>query len=105
MQVVGVECGEKEITPLYHELYSQNSPDFISENKEILKAVEKVSKHVKERGIWTIDRGGDRGRVFKHLLENNKRFIVRLVGNRNLVYLRQRGYGFELSRKLSLIIQ
>lgn len=86
MQVVGVECGEKEITPLYHELYSQRSPDFISENQEIHKAVERVCTHVQARGIWVIDRGGDRGRLFNYFLEHKKRFIVRLVGDRNLVY-------------------
>jgi len=103
MQVVGVECGEKEITPLYHELYSQNSPDFVSENKEILKAVEKVSKHVKDRGIWAIDRGGDRGRLFKYLLENNKRFIVRLVGNRNLVYRGKEVMALDLAESCPLL--
>ena len=86
MQVVGVECGGKEITPLYHELYSQRSPDFISENQEILKAIERVCTQVKESGIWVLDRGGDRGRLFTYFLENKKRFIVRLVGDRNLVY-------------------
>lgn len=86
MQVVGVECGEKEITPLYHELYSQRSPDFISENQEIHKAVERVCTHVQARGIWVIDRGGDRGRLFNYFLEHKKRFIVRLVGDRNVVY-------------------
>jgi hypothetical protein len=86
MQVVGVESGEKEITPLYHELYSQNSPEFISENQEILKAIERVGSHVEERGIWVIDRGGDRGKLFEYFLENEKRFIIRMVGDRNVVY-------------------
>lgn len=43
MQVVGVEAGRKEIAPLYHELFSQDSPDFKSENREIEKAIETVS--------------------------------------------------------------
>lgn len=81
-----VECGEKEITPLYHELYSQSSPNFISENREIIKAIEKVGKRIRGRGVWVIDRGGDRGKLFKYLLEDKERFIVRLVGDRNLVY-------------------
>lgn len=86
MQVVGVACGEKEITPLYHELYSQRSPDFISENQEIIKAIERICTQVKENGIWVLDRGGDRGRLFTYFLENKKRFLVRLVGDRHLVY-------------------
>ena len=100
MQVVGVECGEKEITSLYHELYSQRSPDFISENREIVRAIEKVGERIKGRGMWVIDRGGDRGRLFSYLLDNGKRFIVRLVGDRNVVYR-----GKEVLALTPLIIQ
>jgi hypothetical protein len=103
MQVVGVECGEKEITPLYHELYSQSSPDFISENREILKAIERVGEDIKGRGIWVIDRGGDRGRLFKYLLESKKRFIVRLVGDRNLVYRGKEVLALSLAESCPLL--
>jgi hypothetical protein len=102
MQVVGVECGEKEITPLYHELYSQSSPDFISENQEILKAIERVSRQVEERGIWVLDRGGDRGRIFNYLLENRKRFIVRLVGDRNVMYRGKEVLALDVAESCSL---
>jgi hypothetical protein len=103
MQVVGVECGEKEITPLYHELYSQRSPDFISENRETLKAIERVCTQVKDRGIWVIDRGGDRGKLFKYLLGNKKRFIVRLVGDRNLVYRGKEVLALNLAESCPLL--
>ena len=41
-QVVGARCGSAQVLPLYQELYSQ-SPDFVSENDEILKAIRRVS--------------------------------------------------------------
>lgn len=87
-QVIGVRLGENEVLPLYHELYSQDAPDFKSENLQIIKAIDMVAEHCHNRGIWVIDRGGDRGVLFDHLLEGNdkKRFVVRLVGNRNLVH-------------------
>jgi hypothetical protein len=103
MHVVGVESGEKEITPLYHELYSQNSPEFISENQEIMKAIERVSDQVEERGIWVIDRGGDRGKLFGHLLENKKRFIIRLVGDRNVVYRGKEVLAVTLAERCPLL--
>jgi hypothetical protein len=103
MQVVGVECGEKEITPLYHELYSQRSPDFISENREIISAVEKVGAHIKGRGIWVIDRGGDREKLFTYLLDNEKRFIVRLVGGRNVVYRGKEVLALTLAERCPLL--
>ena len=36
-QVIASETDSNEITPLYHALYSQASPDFVSENEEIIK--------------------------------------------------------------------
>ena len=55
-QVIAGEVGSNEITPLYA-LYSQASPDFISENEKIIKAMDIVGKAAQNRGIWLIDRG------------------------------------------------
>ncbi len=64
-QVVASDVDSNEITPLYMSLYSQNSPDFTSENDEILKAIDQVGTAVQNRGIWVIDRGGDRDALFE----------------------------------------
>jgi hypothetical protein len=103
MQVVGVEAGGKEITPLYHELYSQDSPDFKSENREIEKAIETVSSQVQGKGIWVIDRGGDRRKLFDFFLNNKKRFMVRLVGDRHVVYRGKKVVAEELARSCPLL--
>ena len=96
-QVVGADCGESKIIPLYSELYSQEAPDFISENREILKAVERLSQNIGQRGIYVIDRGGDRENLFHPLLEGEKRFLIRLVGNRRLVYRGQKRAAYDLA--------
>lgn len=85
-QVVGVECGGQEIVPLVNHLWSQNAPDFMSENEELLHCVDQVRRATQGRGIWVIDRGGDRGAIFEGLLARRQRFIVRLLGNRNLIW-------------------
>lgn len=85
-QIVGVPCGGSTITPLVNRLWSQESPDFESENQEILACVDAVNHHVKGRGVWVIDRGGDRGHIFQPLLERGLEFVVRLRGDRNLEY-------------------
>jgi len=85
-QVIASEPGSNEITPLYHALYSQASPGFISENEEIIKAIDQVSKAVHNKGIWIIDRGGDRDALYESLLMNKRNFIIRLVGSRDLLY-------------------
>lgn len=85
-QVIASEVGRDEITPLYYSLYSQKSPDFDSENVEMIKAFDQVVKAVQNRGIWIIDRGGDRDDLYWPLLKNKRDFIIRLVGLRDLVY-------------------
>lgn len=85
-QVIAVEVGGNEITPLYHALYSQTSPDFVSENEEIIKAMDLVGNAAQNRGIWVIDRGADRDTLFESLLENNRNFIIRIKNNRDLIH-------------------
>jgi tRNA threonylcarbamoyladenosine modification (KEOPS) complex Pcc1 subunit len=70
---------EKEnIIPLYKELYSQNSPDFESENAVILNAIKTVKKGIGNKGIIMIDRGGDRKNLFMELDENRSEFLIRM---------------------------
>jgi hypothetical protein len=85
LQVIGAELDEVRVTPLYHHLYSHVAPGFVSENEEILMCVETVSSHTGGRGIWVVDRGGDRRKLFGPLLDMGERFIMRLIGNRHLV--------------------
>lgn len=37
------------------------------------------------KGIWVIDRGGDRNTLFDPLLASHSRFVIRLDGDRHLV--------------------
>ena len=85
-QVIACEVDSNEITPMYYSLYSQKSPDFDSENVEIIKVFNQVGKAVQNRGIWVIDRGSDRDTLYESLLRNKRNFIIRQVGLRNLVY-------------------
>ena len=71
--------------PLHLSLWSAEAPEFESENHEILSAVDTERAAAGGRGIWVMDRGGDRGKLIKPFLEREMRFVVRLVGNRNLL--------------------
>lgn len=68
---VAAEAGEPDIVPLYHELYSTVALDFISENAQILRCIKRISEKAANRGIYVMDRGGDRGMVINPLLESN----------------------------------
>lgn len=70
--VIGAEGEERVLNPLYSRLYSQAGPDFRSENAEVRKAISFVSKHTEKRGIWVMDRGGDRREIIHHLWEFSK---------------------------------
>jgi hypothetical protein len=85
-QVIATNPDSNEIVPMYFSLYSQASPDFISENEEILKAINHISKYTVNKGIWVIDRGGDRDALYESLLKNKRDFIIRVVGSRDLIY-------------------
>ena len=50
-QVIASEVGSNEITPLNFSLYSQEKPDFISENIEIIKAFNKLGEAFENIGI------------------------------------------------------
>jgi hypothetical protein len=84
-QVIGVENEGQEITPLYGELYSSSARDFVSENREILRALRQVSEEVGPRGVWVIDRGGDRGKLYEEMIPRGLRFLIRQTGDRDLL--------------------
>ena len=90
-QVIAAEVGSNEITPLHFSLYSQDAPDFTSENDQILAAIDQVSGVLQNRGIWVIDRGGDRDALYEPLLKKKRNFIIRLVGTRDLIHKEHQG--------------
>ena len=86
MHIIGAEVDSSAMVPLYHHLWSVEAPDFTSENHEILRGIDAVAKHVGHRGLWIMDRGGDRINLFGPMLDRKLRFMFRLVGNRHLVF-------------------
>ncbi len=58
--VIATEVDVNRIVPLVGRLYSAEAPEFVSENREILTVVDMVAGSINKRGLWIIDRGGDR---------------------------------------------
>jgi hypothetical protein len=85
-EVVGVATGGDEIVPLAQSLWSQEAPDHVSENAEILKLARRVYAATERRGIFVIDRGGDRRELYKELVPGGYRFLIRQRGDRHLLY-------------------
>jgi hypothetical protein len=102
-EVTAAEVHGQEIVPLYQKLYSTKAPDFYGENAELLGAVDWVGTFVGWRGIWAIDRGGDRRHVLERLLERGLRFVIRSTGKRTVIDRRHFQYSVrELAARCRL---
>lgn len=44
-----------------------------------------VRTHTQGRGIWTVDRGGDRKKLLEPLLDRHERFVIRSTGRRFVI--------------------
>jgi len=85
-KAVAADIEHKKVIPLYLEAYSQEAKDFKSENDQLFKVIDTVGAAIGTKGIYAIDRGGDRGKLYDKFLENEKRFVIRLQKNRDLIH-------------------
>lgn len=83
--VTGAEVNGSEIVPLYQKLFSVEAKEFTSENAEVLAAVDLIRTHTQGRGIWAVDRGGDRKKLLEPLLDRGARFVIRSTGKRTVI--------------------
>jgi hypothetical protein len=81
---LAAEPASRQVIPLLQQLWSADAPDFVSENAQLLQMNDTMAAATDRRGIYVLDRGGDRSRLYLPLLARGLRFIVRLVGDRHL---------------------
>jgi len=87
-KAVAADIEHRKVIPLYLEAYSQEAKDFKSENDQLFKVIDTVAAHLGDKGIYAIDRGGDRGKLYDKFLEKGKekRFVIRLAQKRDLLH-------------------
>jgi hypothetical protein len=87
-KAVAADIEHKKVIPLYLEAYSQEAQDFKSENDQLFKVIDTVGARLGNKGIYAIDRGGDRGKLYGRFLEKGKekRFVIRLAQKRDLIH-------------------
>jgi len=73
------------LSPLMLRPWSTRQPGFLSENDLIVRWFWTLRQATAGRGIWLIDRGADRPEILSSLLQVQKRWIVRLRGDRLLL--------------------
>ena len=83
--IAAAELDSHRVVPLYQALYSAEAPDFVSENHQILRGIDLIRRYAGNRGIYVMDRGGDRMELLEPFLDRGMRFIVRQRGERNVL--------------------
>lgn len=88
-EIASLTKNEKQPVSLYSKIYSTISEDFISCNNETMKAEDIVLNRLrnnKAKKIFIKDRGYDTFELFLKNLKDDVSFIVRLDGNRNMLF-------------------
>ena len=100
-KAVATDIESKKVIPLYCEAYSFLAEGVKSENSQLLKMIDMIFEHTGDRGIHAIDRGGDRGVLYKKYLGEGKpkRFVIRLV-DRDLIHQEKRRNCCDLAKVL-----
>jgi len=68
--------------PLWLQAWSQETPEFVRENRVRREGITTVGEATGWQGIWVIDRGGDRSRLLRAWAKTPLRYIVRCCGDR-----------------------
>jgi hypothetical protein len=76
--------GKGRITPMLLHPYSIEDPDTLSENAMILRCVDQVLTATEGRGVLVMDAGADRDNLLIPWIDDERRFVVRLKGDRHL---------------------
>ena len=100
---VACEPESRRVIPLHQRLWSAQAPDFESENIELLQVIDTIRGPSQGRGIYVMDRGGDRVKLYIPLLERKLRFIIRLVGDRHLVFRRGERLASDIGRDCPML--
>jgi hypothetical protein len=94
---VACEPGSRKMTPLHQRLWSSAAPETVSENHQLLEVIDTIRQGVGQRGIYVMDRGGDRCRLYNPLIKKQLRFMIRLTGKRDLMVRGRKRNSLELA--------
>ena len=103
LNIVGANTKGTKLVPLYGRLFSHAVEGHGSENIEIREAIREVAEVLGQRGIWLMDRGGDRGHIFYYLLSNKHRLMIRVRADRGLRTAQGVASALELARSCPML--
>jgi len=100
---IACEMGKRRVIPLHGRLWSTDAPGVKSENAQLLRVVDTIKRATGGRGIYVLDRGGDRGEIFNSLFKRKLQFIIRLRGDRDLVFRKRNCQAADLARRCTML--
>ena len=79
--------GKRHHIPLFEKIITAGCEDYVSQNAQVIECVKLVHSYLQGKGIWTFDRGHDRGWLFKELFLKleNFRWVLRVYQNRGVI--------------------
>ncbi len=105
LNIVGANTKGTKLVPLYGRLFSHAVGGHESENTEIREAIGEVAEVVGKRGIWVMDRGGDRRHLYYYLLPNKHRFLIPVRADRGLQTAQGIASAVDLARSCPMLFQ
>ena len=86
VNIVALTPHHKQPIPLYSYLFSNIEPNYVSNNIETKKALTCIRTSFGSIGIKVFDRGYDDSELFRYLINNSEKFIIRCKKNRDVYF-------------------
>jgi hypothetical protein len=102
MSVVARDVRRGTTFPLLMRLLSSCRNAYRSENTDILSAMQSVQRHIKNRPLWVIDRGGDRGKLWHAWIKDGWDVLVRATNQRFWLWRDEQKTAQQIARNLPL---
>ena len=102
LSVVARDVKRGKTLPLITRLISPNREGYRSENRDILSVMEDVQRHLEAKPLWVIDRGGDRGHLWKAWIEDGWDVLVRAANQRFWLWRDTQKTAQQIARDLPL---
>ena len=102
LSVVARDVKRGKTLPLITRLLSPEREGYRSENRDILTVMEEVQRHLETKPLWVIDRGGDRGNLWKAWIEGEWDVLVRAANQRFWLWRDAQKTAQQIARDLPL---
>jgi hypothetical protein len=97
--VSALTAGRQQPIPVYSRVYSTVEKNYIGNNSETLKSLEFLSLHFPKTNLRALDRGYDAGYIFDYFIPREESFIVRMRGDRHILFKGEKVILSDLGKK------